>query len=68
MFGQIFFIAMGLYLIVNGATDSNYLNVVLGIICAYLAIERLYEIKTGNKLWSKKGSEYDLATSERDNI
>jgi hypothetical protein len=55
MFGQIFMFLVSFYLIFTGVTDQNYLNIVLGTFAAIETFSRLYHLKTGRSLWTRKG-------------
>ena len=47
MFSQVAIILMGLFLVVEGVRDSNYLHVGIGILVGALAASTLYKLKTG---------------------
>ena len=47
MFIQIAIVAMGLFLVVTGLTNGNYLNVGIGALVAVFAGTTLYKLKTG---------------------
>jgi len=47
MFGQIFFVFVGCFLIFTGITQGSIFSIALGIICVFFASERLYHLRTG---------------------
>jgi hypothetical protein len=47
MYSQIGILVMGLYLIVDGMLDGQYLNAGIGLLVGVYAATTLYKLKTG---------------------
>lgn len=47
MFSQLGLILMGLFLVVEGIKDGDYLHLGIGLLVAVLAASTLYKLKTG---------------------
>ena len=53
MFGQIFLVLIGVYLMIAGVLDKEFINVGLGAFIVIQTRMRIYEFWTGNSFWSK---------------
>ncbi len=47
MFSQIAIVIIGLFLVVNGIRNGDYLNISLGVLVGVFAATTLYRLKTG---------------------
>ena len=47
MFSQIAIIALGIFLVVMGFLDGDYLNIGAGVLVAVFAASTLYKLKSG---------------------
>ncbi len=47
MFAQIFIVVMGVFLIVTGVTNTDYIPIAVGVLVAMAAGSTLYKLKSG---------------------
>lgn len=51
MFAQIFFLLLGVLLVVQGLKEGDYFGVLSGLVVASSVIAVFYQMKTGKNFW-----------------
>ena len=56
MFGQIFFFILGIFSLIMGIRDGNYIWAFSGLVMSLSGVHLVYKLKTGKNIWDKSNT------------